>query len=80
MKHFDVQKLEPVSAVGAGDTFNAGLIYYIYKNNITKAQLKTMSEEQWHEMLAIADSFAANVCMSTDNYISEEFAKSIIEG
>ncbi|OYT12188.1 MAG: carbohydrate kinase [Bacteroidetes bacterium 4572_112] len=80
MKHFDVQKLEPVSAVGAGDTFNAGLIYYIYKNNISKDQLKTMGEEQWHEMLATADSFAANVCMSTDNYISEEFAKSIIEG
>jgi len=73
--HYDVNKLNPISAVGAGDTFNAGLIYYIYKNNISKAQLKEMSTDKWREMLSVADSFAANVCMSTDNYISFDFAK-----
>ncbi len=76
-KHFKVQKLNPISAVGAGDTFNAGLIYYLFKNKITKKELESMSITQWEEMLTIADKFAANVCMSTDNYISEDFAKEI---
>ncbi len=73
--HIDVEKLKPISAVGAGDTFNAGLIYYIYKNNITKAQLDNLSPDKWKEMLSTADKFAANVCMSNDNYISMDFVK-----
>ncbi|MCK5846898.1 MAG: carbohydrate kinase [Bacteroidales bacterium] len=76
-KHFEVQGLNPISAVGAGDTFNAGLIYYLYKNQITKKDLENMSISKWEEMLAIADKFAANVCMSTDNYISEDFAQKV---
>jgi fructokinase len=69
--HKDVKKLNPVSAVGAGDTFNAGLIYYLFKNNIGKEELDQMSPLQWDEMLDLADRFAADVCMSMDNYISE---------
>ena len=76
-KHFNVKKLDPISAVGAGDTFNAGLIYYLFKNNISKKQLEKMSIKQWEEMLAIADKFAGNVCMSTDNYISTDFVNEI---
>ncbi len=72
--HKEVKKLNPVSAVGAGDTFNAGLIYYLFKNNIGKEGLDNMSQAQWDEMLEIADEFAANVCMSMDNYISLELA------
>jgi len=75
--HKDVKKLSPVSAVGAGDTFNAGLIYYLFKNNIGKEELDNMSQDQWHEMLDTADLFAANVCMSMDNYISMELAEEL---
>jgi fructokinase len=75
--HKDVKKLNPVSAVGAGDTFNAGLIYYLFKNNIGKEELDNMSQLQWDAMLDTADRFAANVCMSMDNYISLELAKNL---
>jgi fructokinase len=75
--HKDVKKLNPVSAVGAGDTFNAGLIYYLFKNNIGKEELDNMSQSQWDAMLDTADRFAANVCMSMDNYISLELAKNL---
>lgn len=75
--HKDVSKLNPVSAVGAGDTFNAGLIYYLYKNNISRDELLEMGRSQWNDMLDIADHFAANVCMSTENYISIELAESL---
>ncbi len=78
--HLDVQKLEPLSAVGAGDTFNAGLIYYLFKNNIGKAELENMSFDSWNEMLQLADRFAADVCMSMDNYISYKLANEIQSG
>ncbi len=72
--HSDVKKLNPISAVGAGDSFNAGMIYYLFNNNITKEQFVKMAQNQWEEMLAMGDTFASQVCMSTDNYISKEFA------
>ncbi|MCK5856252.1 MAG: carbohydrate kinase [Bacteroidales bacterium] len=75
--HREVKKLNPVSAVGAGDTFNAGLIYYLFHNNIGKEELNQMDENQWFDMLELADKFAANVCMSMDNYISLEMAESL---
>ena len=75
--HKDVKKLNPVSAVGAGDTFNAGLIYYLFKNNIGKEELRNMNQEQWDAMLDTADLFAANVCMSMDNYISQDLAEKL---
>jgi fructokinase len=77
--HMSVAKLNPISAVGAGDSFNAGIIYYLYQNNITKAQLKTMSKDQWLEMLTTADRFSSNVCMSTDNYVSIDFAERLLD-
>lgn len=75
--HIDVKKLNPISAVGAGDSFNAGIIYYIYKNNITKDQLNNLSHKQWEEILEMGDLFASKVCMSTDNYISTDLANKL---
>ena len=36
---FTVKKIKPVSTIGAGDNFNAGMIAAIYKNGITRDQL-----------------------------------------
>ncbi len=77
-RHIEVRKLEPISAVGAGDSFNAGIIYYLYLHQITKSLIDSMSVDQWREMLIMADLFASNVLMSTDNYISKEFANQLI--
>ncbi len=75
--HISVEKLNPISAVGAGDSFNAGIIYYLFTNDISKAQFNNMDAKQWDKMLRFGDKFASNVCMSTDNYISEEFAEEL---
>lgn len=70
--HLSIESVEPLSAVGAGDSFNAGLIYYLFTRKISKVDLRNLSMEQWNEMLQIAHSFSLNVCMSTENYISGE--------
>jgi fructokinase len=72
---FPVQKITPVSTIGAGDNFNAGMITSIYNNNIKKDHLEKMVEEEWSKVITSAVSFATHVCLSYENYISPEFAE-----
>jgi fructokinase len=74
---FPVENITPVSTIGAGDNFNAGIITSIYHNNIKKEQLETFAENEWSKIIRTAVSFASNVCMSYENYISAEFAKEL---
>jgi fructokinase len=71
---FAVQKISPVSTIGAGDNFNAGMITAIYNQKINAIQLENLGEHEWTEIISTAVSFASHVCMSYDNYISTEFA------
>jgi fructokinase len=72
---FPVQKITPVSTIGAGDNFNAGMITSIYRNNIQKEQLEKLTEQEWAKVITTAVAFATHVCLSYENYISPEFAK-----
>jgi len=72
---FPVKKITPVSTIGAGDNFNAGMITSIYQNNIKKEQLENLNENEWSKIITTAVNFATHVCMSYDNYISPEFAQ-----
>jgi fructokinase len=76
---FPVQKITPVSTIGAGDNFNAGMLTSIYRNNILNEQLEKLAEKEWSEIISSAVAFATHVCMSYENYISEEFAKKLID-
>ncbi len=76
---FPVQKITPVSTIGAGDNFNAGMLTSIYRNNIKNDQLEQLSEKEWSEIISTAVAFATHVCMSYENYISEEFAEKLIK-
>jgi fructokinase len=71
---FAVKKIKPVSTIGAGDNFNAGMIAAIYKNGITRDQLIVMGEDMWSKVISSGVDFASDVCMSYENYISAEFA------
>jgi fructokinase len=71
---FPVKRIVPVSTIGAGDNFNAGMLTSIYRNNIKKDDLTELGEKEWSEIIGMAVEFATHVCMSYENYISEEFA------
>lgn len=71
---FPVQKITPVSTIGAGDNFNAGMITSIYRNSLTKEHIEKMTEQGWSEVITTAVSFATHVCLSYENYISDGFA------
>jgi fructokinase len=76
-RHFPALKIKPVSTVGAGDSFNAGILYGLYKLQISPDNFSEMSNEQWDFVMQQAINFASEVCMSFDNYISPDFAKSL---
>jgi fructokinase len=74
---FPVQKIIPVSTIGAGDNFNAGMITSIYRNKIKNEQLEKLTEQEWSKVITTAVTFATHVCLSYENYISPEFAKGL---
>ncbi len=74
---YEVPPIRPISTIGAGDSFNAGLIYGLVSHGMTRNNLKTMRREQRSEIIRNAIRFAGHVCMSYDNYISQAFADEI---
>lgn len=71
---FPVQKITPVSTIGAGDNFNAGMLTAIYTMNIKKDDLEHLGKTEWEKITGTAVEFATHVCMSYENYISDDFA------
>ena len=74
---FGVKAIKPLSTIGAGDNFNAGMMAAIYLNQITFDRLDKMGEEDWSKVISMGVDFATNVCLSYENYISLEFAKEL---
>lgn len=64
-----------ISTIGAGDSFNAGLVLKIIKNKITVDKLFDKNHDWWADVLEFALIFAGDVCSNIDNYISRETAK-----
>jgi fructokinase len=72
---YPVQKIKVVSTIGAGDNFNAGLIYGLIRNEVTTSDLNHVPPEKWKEIISLGMSFSADVCMGMENYISEDFVR-----
>jgi fructokinase len=70
--HFKSREIAPLSAIGAGDAFNAGLAYSVYKMEITANNYQEMLPLNIKEMIKISDEFAIDVCLSFDNYVGED--------
>lgn len=67
-----------VSTVGAGDNFNAGFIYGLMHEGITRNQLCTLGRDQWQRLVHYGTAFAAQACQSTDNFVSKDFSQHIL--
>ena len=71
---FPVNKIKPVSTIGAGDSFNAGIIASLYRDNILNDGIENLGKTEWGKIITTAIEFASHVCMSYDNYIDFAFA------
>jgi fructokinase len=70
------REIETVSTIGAGDAFNAGIIFSIIINKMTVDELVNINRASCIELLDYGTNFAADVCGSFDNYISPKFCLS----
>lgn len=76
---FPTPEIQPVSTIGAGDNFNAGLIYGLYTRKIRREDLTGLTNKDWDYLIQTGIQFASNVCMSDENYISAEFSRKLGE-
>ena len=74
-KDYSVTPLTPVSTIGAGDNFNAGILFGLLRYRVRRDELPTLNERDWDDIIRCGTDFSAHVCMSYHNYISREFAE-----
>lgn len=73
--HYPVRNIRPVSTIGAGDAFNAGMIAALFSMGTTRDELNSMDDDRWEKVITSGIDFATDVCLSFDNYISQSFKK-----
>ena len=61
--------LQPISTIGAGDTFNAGILYGIAQQLPFFPSLDKLLNVNAEKIMEAASEMAAEVCMSQENYI-----------
>jgi fructokinase len=71
----DVPAVRTVSTIGAGDSFNAGLIFECFA---LKKKPGEMSLKELKMMTETAIRFGSHVCTHYENYITEEFAGKMV--
>lgn len=76
--HVPAQNIQPVSTIGAGDTFNAALLWQLHTKNLHAQNLHLCNEQTLKTMLAVAVAAATDVCLQWGNYVSKEFARQAI--
>ncbi len=72
--HIETYPIQTVSTIGAGDNFNAGILFGLLQNNISLNIIDNLSLTQWDHIIKYGIDLASEVCTSYDNYISKEYA------
>jgi fructokinase len=71
---YPVREITPVSTIGAGDNFNAGFIYGLASSGVNALNISGIEPGEMDRMVACGLAFAADTCLSSDNYITRKFA------
>lgn len=74
---YPVKKIDTVSTIGAGDNFNAGIVYALMNNRVRKDDISNLDEGTWERIIKTGQTLASNVCQSLNNSISKEFAEEV---
>ena len=72
---YAVPAVDVVSSVGAGDNFNAGLVYGLLVSGVTRDELLSLSRDSWDKIVKCGIDFSAHACTLMDNYIEKSWAE-----
>lgn len=71
---FDFQPVEVISSIGAGDSFNAGILFGLLKHQVTRETLPMLNLETWKKIIEHGMILAAQVCGTYENAVPKDFA------
>ena len=63
------REVKVVSTIGAGDAFNAGMVYFLEKSKITDVRKSLLQKGNLNKMLLSGLDFSAEVCSTLENYV-----------
>lgn len=66
---YSISAISTVSTIGAGDTFNAAILAFLYNKGITSLNISQLSIKSWDECINNAICTAQKVCLSDKNYL-----------
>lgn len=80
-KSYPVNATDTVSTIGAGDNFNAGLVYGLVRYGVTRDMIDgAIPEQTWDKIISCALAFSANCCKSIGNSIDTGFGQAMKDG
>jgi len=77
--HFHVPVIAPISTIGAGDNFNAGMMKALLDMNLKRSGLVELSRDQWQQLAIYGIEFSSEVCQNLDNYVAVDFKNRFFE-
>jgi len=66
---YSVPLIDPVSTIGAGDNFNAGLVYGLISEGVSMSGISNLPRSAWDIISRFGLEFARAACLSFENYI-----------
>lgn len=76
---YPVKKVDVVSTVGAGDNFNAGVVYGLMNAGIDRSSLSGTGMEQWNTIMGCGLDFSAHSCTLIENYVDKQWAAEYVK-
>lgn len=77
-KEYPIGAVDAVSTIGAGDNFNAGLVYGMIRYGVTRDMIDNgIDTAMWDKLMACAMAFSAECCRNIGNSISREFGEKL---
>jgi|YNPMSStandDraft_1061717.scaffolds.fasta_scaffold00147_20 fructokinase len=76
-KEYFLTDINPLSTIGAGDAFMSGLAYATIKLKITDQNINNISQDLWDKIISFAIACSNKVCLSYDNYLSNQEAQNL---
>lgn len=76
---FPIKQVEVVSTVGAGDNFNAGVVYGLLSEAVDCEMLSQLTPSLWQKIISCGLDFSSHACTLIENYVDKEWAANYIE-
>lgn len=76
---FDCRPVKVVSSIGAGDSFNAGILFGLLKQEVTHENLSDLPPETWEKIIGYGMNLSAQVCQTYENAVPQDFARRYIQ-